>query len=380
MSIRKLPDGRWEWRHRVDGKHLKKRFDRRADAVAHDSKIRADLARGVHVDTSNRTTVAEYFQQWIDGRVYRPQSLRNRTVMLRRHVEPLPLGSRPIVKVKPSEIQAWARDRASVLGPRALHNTTGVLRTVFATAVLDGVIARNPVLPAGRLSLPKIDNPKLAPLTVGQVAAWADAAEPRVRAMILAQAGLGLRISELLALRVADVDFLRRVVHVTGQLDSTGRRAPPKTANSRRDVPLPSVTGETIAEHIRQFPPGPGGLIFTPAPRKPFRSNGSRNAGGAVLTGEPGTWRLSKQCVAYRAAAAVAGIPGAYSSHDLRHHYASVLLDAGESVHAVADRLGNTAEKVLSVYGHLMPDKEDQTRRAVDAAWDHVEQGARSAR
>jgi integrase len=62
------------------------------------------------------------------------------------------------------------------------------------------------------------------------------------------------------------------------------------------------------------------------------------------------------------------------TSHDLRHHYASVLLAGGESVVAVAERLGHEdASLVLNTYGHLMPDSDDRTRTAVDAAWNRVE-------
>lgn len=69
-------------------------------------------------------------------------------------------------------------------------------------------------------------------------------------------------------------------------------------------------------------------------------------------------------------AARTAGLPPGTSTHDLRHHYASVLLAAGESVVAVAERLGHeNANLVLSTYGHLMPDFEDRTRKAIDSAW-----------
>lgn len=370
MSIRKLPDGRYEWRHRVDGKHKKKTFARRADAVAHDSRVRADLDRGVHFDLTSKTTVAEYFRQWVGDRVLRPSSVTIRETILRQHLEPLPLGSRPLVKVRPSEIQAWARDRSRVLGPVTLRGHVGMLRSMFATAVLDGLIARNPVQPDSRLSLPKVDKPKLVPLTIAEVQAWADAAAAHVRAMILAQAGLGLRVSELLALRVADVDFLRREVRIDEQLDRRGgARAPLKTGNSRRTVPLPSVTAEVLAGHIRRFPPGPSGLIFTPAYAE-FRSNGYRN-NNATRQRANRTWPLSSVGPAYRSAARAAGItlPPNQCTHALRHHYASVLLDAGESVHAVAERIGDTPQMVLSTYGHLMPNREDTTRRAVDAAW-----------
>ncbi|MGH3433018.1 MAG: tyrosine-type recombinase/integrase [Thermocrispum sp.] len=56
--------------------------------------------------------------------------------------------------------------------------------------------------------------------------------------------------------------------------------------------------------------------------------------------------------------------------HALRHYYASVLLDAGESIKAVADYLGHSsAAFTLKTYTHLMPSSEERTRAAVDAAW-----------
>jgi len=35
----------------------------------------------------------------------------------------------------------------------------------------------------------------------------------------------------------------------------------------------------------------------------------------------------------------------------------------------VAERLGDTPQLVLNTYGHVMPDQEDRTRTAIDAAW-----------
>ena len=370
MSIRRLPGGRWEWRHRVDGRHLKRTFDRRADAVAHDAKVRADHARGVHVDATNKTTVAEYFARWVDGRAIRPGTRLMYQTLLHTHLAPLPLGSRPLVKVKPSEVQAWARDRAAVVGPHTLRRSVGVLRSAFATAMLDGLIARNPVQPITRMSLPKADKRKVVPLTVEQVQAWAAAADPRIRPMILAQAGLGLRIGELKALRLADVDFLRREVHITEQADvRTGQRAPLKTPNGRRVVPLPQVTAQVLAEHVRRCPPGPGGLVFTQAPEPVCKPRGRSVPGVTRTRLAPGVWSAAKLWRLYHQAAEAAGLPERTASHALRHHYASVLLAAGESVLVVADRIGDSPDMVLRVYGHVMPDREDTTRRAIDAAW-----------
>jgi integrase len=110
------------------------------------------------------------------------------------------------------------------------------------------------------------------------------------------------------------------------------------------------VVAEALSRHIRQSPPGQDGTLFTTRFGTPYRDYcGTRIFSVAVSR---------------------AGLPTSTTSHDLRHHYASVLLARGETVVAVAELLGHhNASLVLSTYGHLMPDSEDRTRRAIDGAW-----------
>ena len=74
-------------------------------------------------------------------------------------------------------------------------------------------------------------------------------------------------------------------------------------------------------------------------------------------------------------ALAVAGVQrgddeDATGMHALRHHYASVLLDAGESIKAVSDYLGHSDPGfTLRTYTHLMPSSHERTRNAVDGAF-----------
>lgn len=52
--------------------------------------------------------------------------------------------------------------------------------------------------------------------------------------------------------------------------------------------------------------------------------------------------------------------------HALRHFYASVLLDAGENIKALAEYLGHSGPGLtLRVYAHLMPSSRERTSRAV---------------
>ena len=210
-------------------------------------------------------------------------------------------------------------------------------------------MAHNPVL---GLSLPRSERERIVPLTVDQVRALAEAMPPRCQAMVITQAGLGLRIGELLALRLEDINFLGRAVRIEWQTTVDGKRlVAPKTPRSRRTVPLPAVVAESLAVHIAEFPPAADGSLFT------------------TLHGH--SWRHEGYCTRiFAPAVRKAGLPAGTTSHDLRHHYASVLLAASESVVAVAERLGHeNATLVLTTYGHLLPDSEDRTRRAIDAAW-----------
>lgn len=56
--------------------------------------------------------------------------------------------------------------------------------------------------------------------------------------------------------------------------------------------------------------------------------------------------------------------------HALRHFYASVLLDAGESIKAVSEYLGHSDPAMtLRVYAHLMPSSTERARRALDGVF-----------
>lgn len=62
--------------------------------------------------------------------------------------------------------------------------------------------------------------------------------------------------------------------------------------------------------------------------------------------------------------------------HALRHFYASVLLDAGVSIKALAEHLGHSDPGfTLRVYTHLMPSSEGRSRRAIDGLFGDEGQG-----
>lgn len=60
--------------------------------------------------------------------------------------------------------------------------------------------------------------------------------------------------------------------------------------------------------------------------------------------------------------------------HALRHAYASVLLDAGESIKALSEYLGHSEPGfTLRTYTHLLPSSETRTRKAIDDVFTEAE-------
>lgn len=347
--VEKRGQGKYRARWYEGARERNKTFARKVDAERFLATVRADQLRGTYVDPHDRTTVEEYAWRWASGRVHRPTSARRTASLIRTHIEGTTLGHRRLAAVLPSDVQAWASDRSKILAPSTLRLVVGTLKSIYGAAVRDRLVPSTPVV---GLTLPPDDHDRVVPLTVFQVRELALAIPERNRAMVITQAGLGLRIGELLALRVEDIDFLARTARVQWQIAPGERtRSVPKTPRSRRTIPLPAVVANALAAHIQRFPAAPDGTLFTTRFDLPYRHDyyGSHIFKKAIVT---------------------ASLPVDTTTHALRHHYASVLLAAGESVVVVADRLGHeNATLVLKTYGHLMPDTEDKTRKAVDSAW-----------
>jgi integrase len=217
------------------------------------------------------------------------------------------------------------------------------------------LIAKNPCR-SSAVSKVKIDQQKIVPWSLERVEAVIAAHPERYRAVPIVAAGVGLRQGEVFGLRVEDVDFLKRKLHVRQQVKLLNGRptiAPPKRGKTR-EVPLADVVAVALAERIRAYPPDDDGLIFTSREHKPLTRTYYN----------PYIWKPAL-------VAADVEPTRANGMHALRHYFASVLLDAGESIRALADYLGHSDPGfTLRVYTHLMPSSEDRARGAVDAAFD----------
>jgi integrase len=336
---------RWQATYRApDGRERTKTFDRKTDAERWVREQESARDRGGWIDPrEGRTTFGAYASTWQAAQVHRPQTVDRVDSVLRTHVLPV-FAERTLVSIRSSEVQAWVRGLSLKLSPASVEVAYRYLASIFRSAVRDRVIESSP---CDRIKLPKKERRPVVPPEVAQVETLVAAMPERYRALVILAAGTGLRQGEAFGLDLDHIDFLRRSVDVAVQLVD-GARAPLKTDASYRTVPLPTTVAEALAEHLRRFPVGESGLIF------------STDAGLALRRNRFGeTWRASVQR---------AGLPAGMRFHDLRHFYASLLIRHGESVKVVQLRLGHaSAAETLDTYSHLWPDSEDRTREAVDS-------------
>ncbi len=337
--------------------------------------MKADLARGTYTDpAAGKVTVRAYAESWLAAQTSDPSTREATQLRLRLHVLP-ELGGRELRALRPSVVQAWTRGLQAKLAPNYVRVVFANLSALLSAAVDDGLIGRNPCR-AGSVRPPAPERRRVVPWPAERVTAVTAALPERYQVLAVLAAGCGLRQGETFGLAADDVDFLRGVVHVRRQVKLVAARsvfAPPKFGKER-DVPLPETVALALAAHLQRWQPATVTL--------PWRELNGRleTAGLLVATRErTAVVRTYFNRHVWKPALTAAGVPATRENgmHVLRHTYASVLLEDGVSVKALAEYLGHADPGfTLRTYTHLMPSSEDRARKAVDRAFGSAPPGA----
>ena len=223
--------------------------------------------------------------------------------------------------------------------------------------------------PARSVKLPrKVKRPRNY-LTDAQVWTLANEATEGKGVVVLVLAYCGLRWGELAGLHVADVDTLRRRIHVRRNATNVGGEViigTPKT-HELRTVPVPRFLVELLAEECRGksrdgvlFPATGGSYAKSPGAHSWFDGAVNRCMAAADQT------RASELAAQPDRDPATPVFPR-ITPHDLRHTAASLAVSAGANVKAVQKMLGHkSAAMTLDTYADLF----DKDAEAVADAHD----------
>lgn len=344
------------------------------------ARQQVDRALGTFVDPrAGKVTVASYAAGWLADLDVDELSREQMEMRFRARILP-DLGRMEVASVTPSVLRGWDRRlREDGLSDRYRHTLFTNLSALFAAARDDGLIAKNP-FDGKSLRKPRPAKTKIVPWPEARVWAVQDALPERFRVLVDLAAGIGLRQGECFGLAVEDIDFLRGVVRVRRQVKTVRYKrvfALPKY-DKEREIPLSEPVKLAIAAHLRTHPPHEVTLPWDVPGGKPTTAllivTSVRGLAVAANDFNRNYW---KDALEY------AGVPHArYENgmHDLRHFFASALLDQGESIKAVAEWLGHTDPAfTLATYTHLMPNSDERTKSAIAGIYDRRSDGPATA-
>ena len=240
------------------------------------------------------------------------------------------------------------------LGRAAIALRFSALRTFYKFLIRHRAVATSPIknvsLPKqGRrlpqfLTVKQMEDLLVAPLKVLAAPRRKSAGRPvsavacyRDVAILETIYSCGLRISEMVGLRVADIDPNEQLVRVRGK------------GKKERLVPMGDKAWATIKEYWRMLPEPPGGNspVFLAQRREPKPMSGTM---------------LARRLKTYLA---LAGLDPKLTPHKLRHSYATHLLDAGADLRSVQELLGHAHLVTTQVYTHV---STERLKKAYDDA------------
>lgn len=339
MYLRRLPSGRWYAQYRdAAGRRHGKSFPTKTEARLWGQDQEALVRAGRHRDPiAGRQPLREYEKVWWAARVAEASTLATDRGRLDKHVIPA-FGDTPLAAITPTLVQAWVKRLVrDGLAPATARSCHQLLASILDAARRDGLIYDNP---CRGITLPAVPPGHERFLTREEIAKVAQGMEEPHATVLWTLALTGLRWGELAGLPWSRVDLgARRLVVAQTLVEAGGRviKAYPK-GGKQRTVPIPVELAGRLAELPRSA--GAGSLVF------------------------PGLSRHTWARAHLHPAADAAGVPR-FRVHDLRHTYASWLVQAGVPLYEVQRVLGHSSITTTQRYAHLAPDAYDRVEQAL---------------
>ena len=362
MSIERVSRQRgtgWRVRWRDGTRNRARTFDRKADAVAFEAKVRRRRQAGdLRPLEAGRETLQDFAEEW--WRLYALPNLARNTLasyasLWDAHVLPR-LGATPLRELDPLSLAEFRAElTASGVGTSSLRRVMVILQGILERAV---EWQRIPANPARAVRKPPQRRERavrpLSPLRIERIRAHL-LVRGRLRdaALVSVLAYSGLRPGEALALtwgHIRERTILVERALALGELKTT------KTARTRTVRLLAPLAADLLEWRVHQGQPSGDALVFP---------------GRCGDTWGDDAWRYWRRRV-FTPAAKAAGFDSPVRPYDLRHSFVSLLLAEGANVVEVARQAGHSPTMTLSTYAHLFDEAaegerisaEDEIRRA----------------
>jgi len=322
-------------------------------------ELRKKIAKGdFGILKKKADSFGAYAKRWRESvlpATCKPATVADYESILDNHVLPV-FKSQPIDKINRLSVKVFLLQKINQgLAVSTVTHIKNAISGVFNLAVDDEVISVNPAQKLGKIMKAQERRLKGDPLNREELAVLLEAFQqhyPKHYPMALTLARTGMRLGEALALQWGDIDLKGRFIYVQRGF-SRGKIQTPKSGK-----PRPVDMSRQLADVLSELKEDRKVIAF--------EGNGQE----WVFADENGApfYSMSFQRI-FKRALQKAGLRHV-RVHDLRHTFASLLIQAGESLAYVKDQLGHHSIKVtVDIYGHLCP---EGNKAAVDRLDDEL--------
>lgn len=327
-------------------------FDRKRDAEDAANEAEAQ-ARGLRREV---LTWAEWKDVWWETRTVQPSTLARDDRAIRTHILPR-WGDVLLPGIEKHDVQLWVTSLSRTgLQPTTVTKTFRIFSGSLKAAVDAGHLSSSPC--AG------VKLPKAAPspdrfLTPAECAAIRKFLDDEWVILFDILLGTGMRFGEALALHWEDVNLEAGTVDVFWSFDRVSRVIKAPKSQKMRTVPIGDDLRDVLADRLKK-----AGLGSPPD----VEYVGSRRPRTGLVVGSLNerSWMY-----AWRAAVKVASVDGRkvgnVRTHDLRHTYASRLVQDGVDLLTVANLLGHSSSTVTERYARVADTRWRDVRRSLNS-------------
>ena len=317
-------------------------------------QIEDQVTRRVYVGEDKVPTFPEVAEAWL---LFKKNNLRASTWEVyegHTRIHFPEFAEIKINRITASMIERYIMNRQTAGMPiNTIRKILVSLNQIFKYAIRHGYVHQNPMLAAERPRQPQghENGPtgQIRVLNPAEISALLAAErDQKYRTMFMLAIMGGLRQGELIGLKWSDVDWKASQVAVERTFNNQAWYQP-KTKGSRRRIDLGPAMLRNLKLWRLACPSSDLNLVFPNDAGGPINHNNlvNRHFLPALVTAKIGRIRF----------------------HDLRHTYASLLIEQGENIKYIQTQLGHSSPTVtLNVYAHLMKPTNQEAAKRLESA------------
>jgi len=324
-SIVYYVDGRQRWKslgpvtHKEAERHLREILNEIQDGTFRDLKP---------------VSFREYAKKWLEFHRanVKPSSYDSYRSVVNSHLVKA-FGDHALSAIARPSLRQFTADLLETgRSPKTARNVLTILHKILEDALEDGYLRSNP---AHKFRKPKVSIERVDFLTPEEVHQFLNHVSPAMYPLFLTAVMTGMRPGDILGLQRGDIDWHGGQIHVRRALYKR-RFVTPKSRKGLRAIDMAPTVAHTLQGHLLHVADAPDALVFPARRGKPLDPDNL-----VKREFQPALARAQLRQIRF---------------HDLRHTYASLLINNSENIKYIAEQMGHASVQItLDRYGHLFP-------------------------